>query len=81
MFASETKVRSVASLNQNDRSSGLAKRNTSKSMMSKPEAEIQFFDQKAFMDREFLERKFDESVFIKKRGLKYYDIKEFYFDI
>jgi len=68
-------------LNDKTRSTGGARKISNLTRLSKPEAEIQFFDQKAFMDREFLERKFDENVFIKKRGLKYYDIKEFYFDI
>jgi len=71
----------LAPLNDKTRSSGAAKKNPGYTRLSKPEAEIQFFDQKAFMDREFLERKFEDNVFIKKRGLKYYDIKEFYFDI
>jgi hypothetical protein len=57
------------------------KKKPGKNRVSKIESEIQFFDQKALMDQEFLERRFEESVFVKKRGLRFYDVKEFYFDI
>ena len=63
------------------RTSNTVKKVHNVNMIRKPEAEIQYFDQKSFMDKDFLERKFEDAVFVRKRGLKYYDIKEFYFDI